>query len=63
MNDYVCTECGLGADEYNNKGYPRPRQCNQGGNCNFVPIEEYECYRYNNDRADYLEDMRLFKGK
>jgi len=63
MNDYVCTECGLGADEYDYRGYPRLRQCSMGGNCNFVTIEEYEGYRFNNDQDDYKEDMRLFKGE
>lgn len=60
---YICTECGLSADDYDDMGYPYIRECSLGGMCNFVTREEYEGYRFNNDQDDFREDMRLFNGE
>ena len=56
---WICTECGLTAEE-DDYGKPKRRECHFGGWCEFITIEEARQNEANNDRDDYLEDMRLF---
>ena len=57
--DYICTECGDLADDYNDLGYPYVRECSLGGFCNFITVEENNQNIQNNlDEAD-AEDRRL----
>ena len=61
MSDYVCTECGLTAEE-NDLGQPRKRECHFGGWCEFITMEENNQNNINNDHDDYREDMKVFRG-
>lgn len=62
---HICTECGLKAeeDDLDDLGWPKRRECHFGGVCNFITFEEYRQNQINNDRDEFREDMRLFKGE
>lgn len=56
---YRCINCDKRADEYDYYGYPEPRECEQGGRCDFMTEEEITENEKLNDEEAYQEDRRL----